>query len=115
MIKLGPRTLKGNFVGYVENSKAYRILDSSSNVIMESRDTEFIKNKFQTDSNSISELINNSEIEIESTNNASFDPNYRNKKKTQIDHFIELRRSQHVWGGKRIYIWIIYLHNILFF
>jgi hypothetical protein len=45
---------------------------------MESRDTEFIKNKFQTDSNSISELINNSEIEIESTNNASFDPNYRN-------------------------------------
>ena len=78
MIKLGPRTLKGNFVGYAENSKAYRILDSSSNVIMESRDTEFIKNKFQTDSNSISELINNSEIEIELTNNASFDPNYRN-------------------------------------
>jgi hypothetical protein len=37
------------------------------------------------------------------------------KKKTQIDHFIELRRSQHVWGKKRIYIWIIYLHNILFF
>jgi hypothetical protein len=79
MIKLGPKTLKWNFVGYAENSKAYGILYSSSNVIMESRDTEFIKNKFQTDSNSISELINNSEIEIELTNNASFDPNYRNK------------------------------------
>ena len=60
MIKLGPRTLKKIFVGYAKNSKAYRILVSSSNVIVESRDAEFIKNKFQTDSDSISELINNS-------------------------------------------------------
>ena len=60
---------------------------------MESRDVEFIENKFQTDFNSISERINNFKIEIKSTNNAGFNPNYRNKR-TQIDHFIELRRSQ---------------------
>jgi hypothetical protein len=59
---------------------------------VESRDAEFIENKFQTDSNLISEWINNSEIEIESTNNSSFDLNYRNKR-AQIDHCIELRRS----------------------
>ena len=62
---------------------------------MESRDVEFIENKFQIDSNSINEQINNSEIEIELTNNAGFDPSYRNKR-TQIDHSTEFRRSQHV-------------------
>jgi len=60
---------------------------------VESRDVEFIENKFQTDSNSISERINNFKIEIKSINNAGFNPNYRNKR-TQIDDFIELRRSQ---------------------
>ena len=43
MINLGPRALKGNFVGYAETSKAYRVLDSSSNVIMEPKDVEFIE------------------------------------------------------------------------
>ena len=36
--KLGPRAMKSVFVGYAENSKAYRLLDLESNVIMESRD-----------------------------------------------------------------------------
>ena len=40
--KLGPRAMKSAFVGYVENSKAYRLLDLSSNTVVESRDVEFI-------------------------------------------------------------------------
>jgi hypothetical protein len=52
---LGPRALKGNFVGYAENLKAYKILDLSSNVNIESRNVKFIENKFQIDSNLISE------------------------------------------------------------
>jgi len=90
---LGPIALKGNFVSYAENLKAYRILDLSSNVIIESRDVKFIENKFQIDSNIISEWVDNSEIEIESTNNADFDPNSRNKR-IKMDYHVELKRSQ---------------------
>uniref|UniRef100_A0A2N9HML0 Integrase catalytic domain-containing protein n=1 Tax=Fagus sylvatica TaxID=28930 RepID=A0A2N9HML0_FAGSY len=36
--KLGPRAIKSVFVGYTVNSKAYRLLDLSSNTIVESRD-----------------------------------------------------------------------------
>ncbi|KAK3038536.1 hypothetical protein RJ639_029336 [Escallonia herrerae] len=38
------------FVGYAKNSKAYRLLDLESNVIIKSRDVEFIENKFNSDS-----------------------------------------------------------------
>ena len=48
--KLGLRALKSIFVGYAVNSKAYRLLDVESNVIVESRDVEFFKNKFINDS-----------------------------------------------------------------
>jgi hypothetical protein len=48
--KLGPRAIKSVFVGYVVNSKAYKLLDLSSNTIVESRDVEFIENKFINDS-----------------------------------------------------------------
>ena len=48
--KLGPRAIKSVFVGYAVNSKAYRLLDLSSNTIVESRDVEFIENKFINDS-----------------------------------------------------------------
>ena len=47
--KLGPRVIKSVFVGYVENSKAYRLLDLSSNTMVESRDFEFIEDKFSKD------------------------------------------------------------------
>ena len=47
--KFGPRAIKSVFVGYVVNSKAYRLLDLSSNTIVELRDVEFIKNKFIND------------------------------------------------------------------
>ena len=48
--KFGPRAIKSVFVGYAMNSKAYKLLDLSSNTIVESRDVEFIKIKFIYDS-----------------------------------------------------------------
>ena len=49
--KLGPKGLKSVFVGYAQNSMAYRLLDLETNVIIESIHVEFIKNKFISDSN----------------------------------------------------------------
>ena len=48
--KLGPRAMKSVFVGYAENSKAYRLFDLNSNTVVESRDVKFIKDKFSKDS-----------------------------------------------------------------
>ena len=48
--KLGARGIKSVFIGYAENSKAYRLLDLNSNVVIESRDVEFIENKIYKDS-----------------------------------------------------------------
>ena len=48
--KLGFRALESIFVGYAENSKAYRLLYLDTNVIVEFRDVEFFENKFRTDS-----------------------------------------------------------------
>ena len=42
--------LKSVFIGYVENSKIYKLLDLDSNVIVESRDVEFFENKFLNNS-----------------------------------------------------------------
>ena len=41
--------MKSVFVAYTENSKSYRLLDLSSNTMVESRDVEFIENKFSKD------------------------------------------------------------------
>ena len=49
--KLGPRAFKSVFIGYVENSKSYRLLDLESNVIIESRDVEFLETSFLSDFN----------------------------------------------------------------
>ena len=49
--KLSARGTRSVFIGYAENSKAYRLLNLYSNVIVESRDVEFIEDKFQHDSN----------------------------------------------------------------
>ena len=48
--KFEPRGIKNVFVGYAVNSIAYKLLDLSSNTIVESRDVEFIENKFINDS-----------------------------------------------------------------
>ena len=47
---LGQRAMKSVFVGYAENSKAYRLLNLISNTMVESRDVEFIEKKFSKDS-----------------------------------------------------------------
>ena len=57
--KLGPRALKSNFVGYAQNSKAYRLLNLESNVIIESRDNDFLESSFLYDSNKTSDNQNN--------------------------------------------------------
>ena len=44
LTKLGPRGITSAFVGYASNSKAYRLQDLESNVIVESRDVEFFEN-----------------------------------------------------------------------
>ncbi|KAJ9552974.1 hypothetical protein OSB04_017019 [Centaurea solstitialis] len=47
--KLGARAIKSIFVGYANNSKAYRLLDKDSGVIVESRDVDFFEDKFSED------------------------------------------------------------------
>lgn len=42
--KLGARGIKSVFVGYAEN-KAYKLLSLDSNIIVKSKDVEFIENK----------------------------------------------------------------------
>ena len=41
--------MKNVFVGYVENLKVYRLLDLSSNTVVELRDAIFIEDKFSKD------------------------------------------------------------------
>nr|KAJ0198106.1 hypothetical protein LSAT_V11C700355990 [Lactuca sativa] len=47
--KLGARANKSIFIGYAHNSKAYRLLDIESVVVVESRDVEFFEDKFSKD------------------------------------------------------------------
>ncbi|KAJ9558062.1 hypothetical protein OSB04_012676 [Centaurea solstitialis] len=47
--KLGARAIKSIFVGYANNSIAYRLLDNDSGVIVEFRDVEFFEDKFSED------------------------------------------------------------------
>nr|KAJ0204663.1 hypothetical protein LSAT_V11C500280120 [Lactuca sativa] len=47
--KLGARANKSIFIGYAQNSKAYRLLDIDSGVVVESRDVEFFEDKFSKD------------------------------------------------------------------
>ena len=49
--KLWPRGLKSVFVGFAQNSKAYKLLDLETNMIVESIHVEFIEDKFISDSN----------------------------------------------------------------
>lgn len=42
-MKLGPRGIKCDFIGYASNSKAYRLLNLEFNIIVESRDVEFFE------------------------------------------------------------------------
>ena len=81
--KLGPRGIKSVFVGYAENSKAYRLLNLDTNVIVESRDVEFIENKF----------INDSTNELEPVVRSSNDIG-PSTKRNESETSLEPRRSQ---------------------
>lgn len=50
--KLNHNGIKNIFVGYAKISKTYRLLDLNSNVIVESKDVKFVKNKFWKDNSS---------------------------------------------------------------
>lgn len=85
--KLGARGIKSVFIGYAENSKAYRLLDLNSNVVIESRDVEFIENKFYKDSC----------VELDANPNTSTRLIPRpsiNNKRNEPETEIEPRRSQ---------------------
>ena len=88
--KFGPRAIKSVFVGSVVNSKSYRLLDLSSNTIVESRDVEFIENKF----------INNSQIPLEPKQTQETDllvnDSLSGNKRIEPSLLSEQRRSQRV-------------------
>ena len=58
--KLGARATKNVFVGYANNSKAYRLLDKESGMIVESRDVEFFEDKFSGDAENSDRTLNSS-------------------------------------------------------
>ena len=88
--KFGPRAIKSVFIGYVVNSKLYRLLDLSSNTIVESRNVEFIENKF----------INNSQIPLEPKQTQKTDSlvndSLSGNKRIEPSSLSEQRRSQMV-------------------
>lgn len=83
--KLGPRAFKGIFVGYAQNSKAYRILDLESNTIVETRDVVFIENKFLNDS------VENDSQEVKTSNSS-----VQKRKHFHDEEVTEPRRSERV-------------------
>ena len=82
--KLEPRVIKSVFVGYAENSKAYRLLDLDSNVIVESKDVEFIEDKFYNDSKLIANPKPTQEIDSNDLN-----PSISREKEKKSTRFID--------------------------
>ena len=88
--KLGPRAMKSVFTGHVENSKAYKLLDLSSNTVVESRDVEFIEDKFNKDF--VDAMIPTQ------TQQSDFNPNTTlgGTKRIESDSSSEQRKSQRI-------------------
>ena len=89
-IKLGPKAIESVFVGYAENSKAYRLLDLSSNTVVESRDVEFIEDKFSK--NSMDALIPTQTQQSDSNPNTTLD----GTKRIESGSPSEQRKSQSI-------------------
>ena len=106
--KLGPRGIKSIFVGYAENSKAYMLLNLDSNTIVESRDVEFIENKFYNDY-SISGKENGQTSFSNPATNFS-----QGEKRKQSETVIEPRKSQRVRKEKTLALILFHL-NLLYF
>ena len=100
--KLGPRALKSVFLGYAENSKAYRLLNKDSNVIIESRDVEFLETSFLGNSN-VNQQSNRGNVEPLITQDINKDQSSSlNNKRKQVEHPSESRRSQRVRKEKNL-------------
>ena len=105
--KLGPRRIKSIFVGYAENSKAYKLLNLDSNTIVESRDVEFIENKFYNDHSS---EIDYNEVPLSNVNPSSF----QSEKRKQPETVIETEKSQRVRKEKTLDPYFISSQSIVF-
>ena len=60
---MGPRASKCAFVGYASNSKAYRLLDLESNVMIESKEVEFFENLLSDNNSQVPTSIGESQKE----------------------------------------------------
>ena len=90
--KLSPRGIKSVFVGYAQHSKAYRLLDIESNVIIESIHVEFIENRFINDNVDEMTEINGKRIDA---NKLSLSEIIKTKERSD-DMQIEPRKSQRI-------------------
>ena len=98
--KLGPRGIKSIFVGYAENSKAYRLLDIESKVIIESKDVEFLETKFIGDSHTSNP--GDPEKTITIGGNVENSVPSSSKKRKLIESLDEPRRSQRARKEKNL-------------
>ncbi|KAK3029198.1 hypothetical protein RJ639_039278 [Escallonia herrerae] len=88
---------------FFKNSKAYRLLDLDSNVIVESRDGEFLETSFLGDSN-VNPQSNNEPLNptLVHDTNMNFSSSSSKKQKEGIDLPIETRKSQRVRKEKNL-------------
>jgi hypothetical protein len=88
----------GRLMTKEENSKAYELLDLDSNVIVESKDVEFIEDKFYNDS----KLVANPTLTQENDSNDLNPSISREEGKRVHDLSTEPRRSQRVRKEKNL-------------
>lgn len=71
-------------MSYAKNFKVHRILDLETNVIIESRDDEFIENIFLNDSKTVSSFIPALEDDLGGDYTPHSSPNVRHEISTQF-------------------------------
>ena len=103
--KLGSRAIKCAFVGYASNSKAYRLLDLESNIVIESREVEFFENML-CDNNSQASTSLKENLLYENNSQAStskVDSQEENSQK-DVNQPFEPRRSQRLKNHKSLVV-----------
>lgn len=80
-------------MGYAENSKSYRLLDSDSNTIIESRDVEFLETSFLKDSR-VNPQSNKDIPRYVSQNPTMDSDSSSNKKRKSAEPSTEPKKSQ---------------------
>ena len=92
--KLGSRVIKCDFVGYANNSKAYRLLDLESNIMIESRGVEFFENMLRDNNSQAStSLKENVLYENNSQASTSIINSQEENSQKNVKQPFELRRS----------------------